>query len=207
MAPGTRAMLLAAPLRSGPGGRVLPRVPMSHGPTASVLSSEAGTSPWGRFGFHFEHQPTLDEWGHMGSKKQKRAIEKSSSKQQEKEKSLSALRRQLAGTEKVLAKAKNRADRWRKEAKAQKRSASRALARAEKLHHKLDGASAVKPTPAAGPREVMTPGRPAAEPTIADPVTVPDETWSVVQLRAEARARGLTGLSNKTKAQLLTALA
>jgi hypothetical protein len=36
--------------------------------------------------------------------------------------------------------------------------------------------------------------------------TVPDETWSVVQLRAEARDRGVTGMANKTKAQLLAAL-
>jgi hypothetical protein len=34
----------------------------------------------------------------------------------------------------------------------------------------------------------------------------PNETWSVAQLRAEPRTRGLTGMSNKTKAQLLTAL-
>jgi hypothetical protein len=45
-----------------------------------------------------------------------------------------------------------------------------------------------------------------AEPTTADGVTVPDETWSVVELRAEARARGLVGMSNKPKAQLLAAL-
>ncbi len=128
-------------------------------------------------------------------------------KQKDMEKGLSTLRRQLAKTEKALAKAKNRADRWRKEAKAQQRSASRARARAEALHQKLDGVSAVEPTPAAAPREATTSGRPAAKRTIVDPVTVPDETWSVVQLRAEARARGLTGLSNKTKAQLITALA
>ena len=44
------------------------------------------------------------------------------------------------------------------------------------------------------------------EPTAADGLTVPDETWTVVQLRAEARARGLVGTSNKSKAQLLDAL-
>jgi len=143
----------------------------------------------------------------MRSKKQKRAIEKSSSKQKELEKSLSTLRGQLTRTEKALTKAKNRADRWRKEAKAQQRSASRARARVEKLHQKLDGASAVEPMQAAGPREVSTSGRPAAEPMIVDAVRVPDETWSVVQLRAEARARGLTGMSNSTKGQLLAALA
>jgi hypothetical protein len=142
----------------------------------------------------------------MRSKKQKRAGEKASSKQ-ELEKTLSILRGQLTRTEKALTKAKNRADRWRKEAKAQKRSASRARARVEKLHRKLDGASAApEPAQAATAMDVIAPGRSLAEPTTVDSVTVPDETWSVVQLRAEARARGLTGMSNKTKAQLLNAL-
>ena len=143
----------------------------------------------------------------MRSKKQNRAVEKSSSKQKDLEKSLSSLRGQLTKTEKALAKAKNRADRWRKEAKAQKRSASRARARVEKLQQKLDGASAApEPVQAAAPMDVMASGRPVAKPTTVEGVRVPDETWSVVQLRAEARARGLTGMSNKTKAQLLAAL-
>ena len=87
----------------------------------------------------------------MRSKKQKRAVEKSSSKQ-ELEKSLSVLRGQLTRTEKALTKAKNRADRWRKEAKAQKSSAARARARVEKLRQKLDGASAApEPVQAAAP--------------------------------------------------------
>jgi hypothetical protein len=54
--------------------------------------------------------------------------------------------------------------------------------------------------------EAVSAGRPVAEATTVDAVTVPDETWSVVQLRAEARARGLTGMSSKTKGQLLDAL-
>ena len=54
--------------------------------------------------------------------------------------------------------------------------------------------------------EAMGSGRPVAEPATVDSLTVPDETWSVVRLRAEARARGLTGMWDKTKAQLLAAL-
>ena len=61
----------------------------------------------------------------MLSKKQKRAVEKSSAKHKELKKTVTSLSDQLAKTEKALTKAKNRADRWRKEAKAQKRSASR----------------------------------------------------------------------------------
>jgi hypothetical protein len=34
----------------------------------------------------------------------------------------------------------------------------------------------------------------------------PDASWTVAQLRAEARRRGLTGLSNKPKSELLEAL-
>lgn len=44
-------------------------------------------------------------------------------------------------------------------------------------------------------------------PTDAPPPSAsPDSTWTVVQLRAEARSRGLTGISRKTKEQLLAAL-
>jgi peptidoglycan hydrolase CwlO-like protein len=143
----------------------------------------------------------------MRTKKQKRGVGKSSSTQKDLEKSLSSLRGELTRTEKALAKAKNRAERWRKEAKVQKRSASRARARVEKLRQKLDGASAARePVQATAPTEVRASSRQVAEPATVDSVTAPDETWSVVQLRAEARARGLTGMSNKTKAQLLAAL-
>lgn len=142
----------------------------------------------------------------MSSKKQKRVIEKSSVKQKELEKSLSTLRGQLTRTEKKLTKARDRAERWKTEAKAQRTSASRAGARVDKLHQKLDRASAaLEPVQASAPVEAAASGRPVAEPTV-DGVTVPDETWSLVQLRAEARARGLVGMSNKPKAQLLAAL-
>jgi len=143
----------------------------------------------------------------MKSKKTKRALEQSSAKHKELEKSLSTLRGKLTKTEKMLAKATERTERWKTEAKAQKKSASRAGARAEKLQKKLDSASAaLEPVQASAPLEAAAAGRPAAEPTTVDGMTVPDETWTVVQLRAEARARGLVGMSNKPKAELLAAL-
>jgi len=143
----------------------------------------------------------------MRRKKQKRAVEKASLKVKELERDVTSLRGQLTKTEKALTKAKNRADRWRKEAKGQKRSASRANARVAKLNQRLDAASAGRePARAAVPMDVMPSGRPVTESKTVEGVTVPNETWSVVQLRAEARARGLTGMSNKTKAQLLAAL-
>lgn len=46
-----------------------------------------------------------------------------------------------------------------------------------------------------GPTPVMTP-----------PGALPDETWTVSDLRAEAKRRGLTGYSRKTKAELLAEL-
>src|SRR5262245_19812057 len=36
--------------------------------------------------------------------------------------------------------------------------------------------------------------------------SVPDENWTVTALRAEARSRGITGYSRKTKAELLAEL-
>jgi hypothetical protein len=144
----------------------------------------------------------------LKTRKQKRAIEKANAKQKELAKSLSTLRGQLTRTEKKLAKATERAERWKAEAKAQEKSASRANARAGKLHQKLDKASAaLKPgQDTAALTRATAPSRPVTEPNNADGVTVPDETWSVVQLKAEARARGLVGMSNKPKAQLLAAL-
>ena len=44
------------------------------------------------------------------------------------------------------------------------------------------------------------------EVAVDEPAAGPDESWTVVRLRAEARSRGLTGISGMTKAQLLAAL-
>ena len=142
----------------------------------------------------------------MRNKKQKRVVEKRNPKQKEPDKTISALRGELATTKKALKKAKNRADRWRKEAKDQKRAAQRARARVERLQRKLAGESASSAKVQAAPMAGLASVTPVAESRTVEAVTVPDETWTVVQLRAEARARGLTGMSNKTKAQLLTAL-
>jgi len=49
--------------------------------------------------------------------------------------------------------------------------------------------------------------RPTATASSMETFGTPDETWTVVRLRGEARSRGLTGLSGKSKAQLLEMLA
>jgi hypothetical protein len=123
-------------------------------------------------------------------------------------KTLTGVRAQLTKTETKLGKANEKAERWQREATAARTAASRSDARVEKLQKKLDRASAaLKPVHAVGPLEATATGRPAAEPTAGDGLTIPDQTWTVVQLRAEARARGVAGMSNKPKAQLLAALA
>lgn len=66
------------------------------------------------------------------------------------------------------------------------------------------GTADTAPTEAATP-ESSAPAAAEQSPTTST-ATKPDKTWTVVQLRAEATARGLTGVSNKPKAQLLTAL-
>ena len=142
----------------------------------------------------------------MRNKKQKRVVEKPYPKQKEPDKTISALRGELATTKKALEKSKARADRWRQRAKDQKRAAQRARARIEKLQRKLAGASDSSAKVQAAPMAGLASVTPVAESRTVEAVTVPDETWTVVRLRAEARARGLTGMSNKTKAQLLTAL-
>ena len=116
----------------------------------------------------------------MKSKKQKRAIEEPIAKRKQVDKRLSTLRSQLTRTENQLTKTE------KKLAKARERAE----------HWKSEAKT----------QRRSAPGRPAAEATPADSLTEPDETWTVVQLRAEARARGLVGMSNKPKAQLLAAL-
>ena len=125
-----------------------------------------------------------------GKKKNKSTTKKSGAKQQELKQTLSNLRAQLTKTEKKLAKATKRAERWKKEAKAQEKSAARAGAQTEKLRQERS-------------EDVVAPAPVQAD---AKGVAAPDESWTVAQLRAEARARGMSGMSNKPKAHLLDAL-
>ena len=143
----------------------------------------------------------------MGSKKKARAIEELTATNRDLKKTLASVRGQLTKTETKLAKANERAERWKKQAAAHRTAASRSDARVEKLQKKLDRATAaLKPTLVSGPNVAAGTGRSVTEPTGSDGLTVPDKTWTVVQLRAEARARGLSGMSKKSKTQLLAAL-
>ena len=143
----------------------------------------------------------------MGGKKKARSIEELTAANRDLKKTLTSVRGQLTKTETKLAKANERAERWKKQAAAHRTAASRADARVDRLQKKLDRATtALKPVAATGPNEPAGTGGSVTEPTGPDGLTVPDKTWTVVQLRAEARARGLTGTSKKTKSQLLAAL-
>ena len=148
-----------------------------------------------------------DERDLMNSKKKARTIKELTATNKELKKTLSGVRGQLTKTETKLTKANEKAERRKKETAAQRTAASRSDARVEKLQKKLDrAAAALEPVQAVGPLEAAASGRTVGEPTAPDGLTVPDQTWTVVQLRAEARARGLVGMSNKSKAELLAAL-
>ena len=107
-----------------------------------------------------------------------------------------------------LERSQDRARRWKKEAKRNRAEMATLTTRAAKLDRKLTKArdAASRPAPAPG-KPVPPTASPAATATGSGRSSVaPDDSWTVAQLRAEARARGLTGLSNKPKAELLSAL-
>lgn len=128
-------------------------------------------------------------------------------KQKKLKKNLSTVKGQLTKTEKKLAKSTDRTERWKKEAKAHKKSAAKAGARADLLAEQLDEASkALQSAPSQAEVEAASADEPGAEGQTLDGAGTPDKDWSVVQLRAEARARGLSGLSRASKADLIAAL-
>jgi len=95
-----------------------------------------------------------------------------------------------------LERAEAKVERWKKRARRSEKDAADSRATVKKLRKRLENASAV-----AAPQALPTAAAASAE-TSGNP----DETWTVVRLRAEARSRGLTGLSGKSKAQLLEML-
>lgn len=99
-----------------------------------------------------------------------------------------------------------KADKWKKKAGKLEKATALSDARVKKLTKQLEKTSSspvVAPIPA-----VAEPTETAAETTQTTESSGagPNPDWTVVQLRAEARSRGLTGLSGKSKAQLLEAL-
>ena len=123
----------------------------------------------------------------------------------------SSSEKQLKATNKKLKAKLDRADakasRWQKKAKKHQAALAASQKRVTKLEKRLAEARRTPSQPSAyelpSPTEVV-----AAETsdTAGQPTSTPDMSWTVVRLRAEARARGLTGLSSKPKAEILAAL-
>lgn len=122
------------------------------------------------------------------------------------EKQLKATIKNLKAT---LKRSDAKAARWRKKAKRHQAAAVSAQARVTKLEKKLAEAkrAASPPSPARdglpSPAEVRAPETAHAS---GQPTSTPDASWTVARLREEARARGLTGVSRKPKAEVLAAL-
>ncbi len=109
-------------------------------------------------------------------------------------------KKELRTTIKKLRSELDRADHKAKRLKSK-------VAQAEKTNTKLEARlkrlKKANKRPEKAPRAAEPPRAPVAhEPANAGP----DDGWTVAALRAEARSRGLTGLSRKTKAELLDAL-
>jgi hypothetical protein len=109
-----------------------------------------------------------------------------------------------------LERADAKAERWKTKAESLEKTAAQSEARVRKLTKRLD-----KATRTTGSRQPPAtdhvPEAPAASTDSAPAdssrsAAAPDESWTVVQLRAEARSRGIAGLSGKSKAELLAAL-
>ncbi len=128
----------------------------------------------------------------MGSKKRAKKAEAQAT---DLKKSLASARGELSKSETKLEKSKAKAARWKEEAAAQRESAERSATQVKQLEKNLDQASAALGADAGPSGEVVK--------TTSSDAPVPDDSWTVVQLRAEARARGLTGISNTPKSQLL----
>jgi chromosome segregation ATPase len=90
-------------------------------------------------------------------------------------------------------KAEARADRWKLRAGRYEKDAAELRAELRKVSKRLDKAQRTAP-PVTSLVE-----QPSQAPQ-------PDATWTVGRLRAEARARGLNGVTSRSKAQLLDLL-
>ncbi|MDX6298969.1 MAG: hypothetical protein QOF53_183 [Nocardioidaceae bacterium] len=116
----------------------------------------------------------------------------------------SATEKQLKGEVKKLRAKLERADakarRWKNRARQNEKVTAESQATVKKLRKRLEGESAGRSSSAQPPASAST-----STSTSNNGVT-PDESWTVVRLRSEAQSRGLTGLSGKSKAQLLELL-
>lgn len=128
-------------------------------------------------------------------------------------KTSSSSKKKLEATVKRLEAKLGRADakaaRWKQEAKQHESALASSQARIKKLSDELTQQRAA-PQPTASRRAKQpSPTRGTSTRTRVSTDTRssgPDASWTLAQLRAEARSRGLTGLSGKKKAEVLAAL-
>ena len=108
-----------------------------------------------------------------------------------------------------LKRADAKATQWQKKAKENQAALASSQARVTKLEKKLTEARRTASLPRATRHESPSPTEVIAPVTAVSadqPSSAPDASWTVVRLREEARARGLTGMSGKPKAEVLAAL-
>ena len=107
-----------------------------------------------------------------------------------------------------LTSAKSKRDQWKKRAGQAEATAADLRSRlkvAEKQLKKAKKADGATPAAAPAPAAPSVPESTVDE--VASDVRRVDASWTVTELRAEARRRGIAGVSRKPKAALLTALA
>ena len=108
-----------------------------------------------------------------------------------------------------LARADAKAARWKKEAKRQQAAVASSQARVTELRKKLSKARRSARHPITTRAVALPPAEAVPQETTVSAEaagSTPDASWTVAQLRAEARSRGVTGLSGKSKAEIITAL-
>jgi lysophospholipase len=129
-------------------------------------------------------------------------------------KTSSSSKKKLEATVKRLEAKLERADakaaRWKQKAKENKSALASSQARISELSEELTSrrpasrpatpSRAKPPSPTRTNSTTQTPVSPARN------SSEPDASWTLAQLRAEARSRGLTGLSGKKKAEVIAAL-
>jgi hypothetical protein len=118
------------------------------------------------------------------------------------------LKATIAKLRSKLERAETRAEGWKKNAGHHKKALGQSEAQVKKLQKRLAKANRPsRPGKKSAGSKVAAVVEAASSAAVAEGAATPDESWTVVQLREEARARGLTGLSGKPKAELLAALA
>ena len=109
-----------------------------------------------------------------------------------------------------LEKAEGKADRWKARAGRYEKDAVELRAELKKVTERLDEAASRAAGTAADTAVGVDEADEASEAAPVRPTepahAQPDSSWTVVRLRAEARSRGITGVTTKPKAELLALL-